>query len=255
MFLQFSDLLGIRTNDPMLMYPAKTVKGLALAEQATIELARQETADVEVMSMKKTATDLEVKVRVKEQRRPQFPVRRLVPPRLPRLRGARRGGQTDVGIRRHESVRNDHERSGGPILPSEFFDGGAYQDHHKVISDQSKVQIYEELVKDTEGHFTTSFLSLFDNMKKNRLLPRGWKPTVRTRRRPHRRRRGEGSRLLERLRRETIIYYVPLAEGSERRSKSRRTSITRPFRRTTCASVSPTGMTRQRIRWPRTRSG
>jgi hypothetical protein len=31
-------------------------------------------------------------------------------------------------------------------------------------------------VKDTEGHFTTSFLSLFDNIKKNRLLPRGWKP-------------------------------------------------------------------------------
>jgi hypothetical protein len=65
---------------------------------------------------------------------------------------------------------------GGAILPSEFFEGGQYQDHHTQISDQGQVQIYEELVKDTEGHFTTSFLSLFDNIKKNRLLPRGWKP-------------------------------------------------------------------------------
>ena len=65
---------------------------------------------------------------------------------------------------------------GGAILPSEFLKDGQYQDHYAQISDQRQVQIYEELVKDPEGHFTTSFLGLYKPVKKNRLLPRGWKP-------------------------------------------------------------------------------
>jgi len=176
MFLQFSNLLGIRTTDPMLMNPGTTATGLVLAEQATIDLARQETAKVEVMSTKKTATDLEVKVRVTNNAGHSFPsgvsFRRafldfevLDASNKPIWAS---GATNDFGM-----ITNG---PGGPVLPTEFFEGGQYQDHHTEIHDQSQVQIYEELVKDTEGHFTTSFLSLFDNIKKNRLLPRGWKP-------------------------------------------------------------------------------
>jgi hypothetical protein len=64
----------------------------------------------------------------------------------------------------------------GDILPTEFLDGEAYQPHFTTIDNQSQAQIYEELVKDPEGHFTTSFLSLANKIKTNRLLPRGWKP-------------------------------------------------------------------------------
>jgi hypothetical protein len=178
MFLQFSETLGIRTFDPMLSNadPKVVAQGLTLAEQATVDLARQETATVEVMSTKKTATDLEVKVRVKNNAGHSFPsgvsFRRAFLD-FEVLDGADKplwasGATNQFGI-----ITNG---VGGAILPSEFFDGGQYQDHHTQITDQGQVQIYEELVKDTEGHFTTSFLSLFDNIKKNRLLPRGWKP-------------------------------------------------------------------------------
>lgn len=99
------------------------------------------------------------------------------------------------------------------MLPTEFFEGGKYQDHHTEINDQSQVQIYEELVKDTEGHLTTSFLSLSDNVKKNRLLPRGWSPTG-----PHAeetRPRGSAAKdpdYLSGCGCDTIIYKIPLSK-------------------------------------------
>jgi hypothetical protein len=175
MFLQFSDILGIRTTDPMLMDPSTVAKGLTLAEQATIDLARKETATVEVLSTKKTATDLEVKVRVTNNAGHSFPsgvsFRRAFLD-FEVLDSANNPVWASGATNQFGMITNG---VGGAILPSEFFDGGQYQDHHTEISDQSQVQVYEELVKDTEGHFTTSFLSLFNNIKKNRLLPRGWK--------------------------------------------------------------------------------
>lgn len=180
MFLQFSDRLGIRTADPMVATDANghpiTVAGLKLAEQATIDLARQETADVSVMSMQKTATDLEVKVGVKNNAGHSFPsgvsFRRAFLD-FEVLDAADKPLWASGATNQFGMITNG---VGGAVLPSEFFDGGQYQDHHTQITDQGQVQIYEELVKDTEGHFTTSFLSLFNNIKKNRLLPRGWKP-------------------------------------------------------------------------------
>jgi hypothetical protein len=177
MFNQFSDVLGIRTTDPMLMFPQDAATGLALAEQATIDLARQETAKVEVMSTKKTATDLEVKVRVTNNAGHSFPSgvsfrRAFIDFEV--LDNAGKSIWASGATNQFGMITNG---PGGPVLPTEFLENGQYQDHYTEISDQSKVQIYEELVKDTEGHFTTSFLSLYDNIKKNRLLPRGWKPT------------------------------------------------------------------------------
>jgi hypothetical protein len=43
-------------------------------------------------------------------------------------------------------------------------------------SDQ-QVQIYEELVRDPQGQFTTSFLSLDDKVKDNRIQAQGWSPS------------------------------------------------------------------------------
>jgi hypothetical protein len=47
-----------------------------------------------------------------------------------------------------------------------------------VITRQDQAQIYQELVRDPRGKLTTSFLSLADDIKDNRLLPRGWTPTL-----------------------------------------------------------------------------
>lgn len=46
-------------------------------------------------------------------------------------------------------------------------------DNHRITS-SNKVQIFEELVKDANGKFTTSFLRIDEEFKDNRLLPKGW---------------------------------------------------------------------------------
>lgn len=43
------------------------------------------------------------------------------------------------------------------------------------IASEGEVQIYEELVKDATGNFTTSFIRRDQEFKDTRLLPRGWK--------------------------------------------------------------------------------
>ena len=65
-------------------------------------------------------------------------------------------------------------------LPTELFDRDAnniqqYQPHHQVITSQDQVQIYETLLWNRKGDFTTSFVHGCDVAKDNRFLPRGWK--------------------------------------------------------------------------------
>ena len=50
-----------------------------------------------------------------------------------------------------------------------------FQPHHSVITDETQVQIYEELIVNTEGRITTSFVGLDHPVKNNRLLPKGWR--------------------------------------------------------------------------------
>lgn len=45
---------------------------------------------------------------------------------------------------------------------------------NRPITNSKQVQIYEELVKDSDGNFTTSFIRRNEIPKDNRLLPRGW---------------------------------------------------------------------------------
>ena len=50
----------------------------------------------------------------------------------------------------------------------------AYEPHYQVITAQNQVQIYQELVKNPENRFTTSFVAQATTIKDNRLLPKGW---------------------------------------------------------------------------------
>lgn len=68
----------------------------------------------------------------------------------------------------------------GRPLPTENFESDAdgmeqYQQHHEIIDSSSQVQIYETLLHDNKGEFTTSFIHGCDVIKDNRLLPRGWR--------------------------------------------------------------------------------
>ena len=50
-----------------------------------------------------------------------------------------------------------------------------YQPHHEVITSPDQVQVYETLLHDAKGSFTTSFVRGCETVKDNRLLPRGWR--------------------------------------------------------------------------------
>lgn len=65
-------------------------------------------------------------------------------------------------------------------LPTEMFELDEnnvqqYQPHHEVITSQDQVQIYETLLWNRKGKFTTSFVHGSDVVKDNRFLPKGWK--------------------------------------------------------------------------------
>jgi hypothetical protein len=154
------------------------VNPLDLAAQSALALAQQETVRVEVVSAALTPSDLEATVEVTNLTGHRFP--------------------SGVGFRRAFLEIQVLDAAGGVLwssgrtsplgvllgpdgrpLPSEFFSpvGGAqaYQPHHEVITRRDQVQIYEELTRDCQGRFTTSFLSLCTEVKDNRLQPRGWK--------------------------------------------------------------------------------
>lgn len=53
-----------------------------------------------------------------------------------------------------------------------------FEPHRQVIDSEEEVQIYQELVKDSQGVLTTSFLRRVDEVKDNRLRPKGYDPAM-----------------------------------------------------------------------------
>jgi hypothetical protein len=208
MFQQFSGTLGLATGD--YMYPssangATPVAGLVTTENSMLELARQ-TVSLDVVSINRTADALEVGVHVRNLTGHGFPsgveFRRAFLELLvldAEGRAVWASGRTNA---RGEIVEGLSDR----VLPTEFFDFACkdpklppaqcrpaceqkfdparciqlVQPHffgtQYPITQPDQVQIYEELVKDDDGLLTNSFVRLFEHVKDNRLLPKGWTP-------------------------------------------------------------------------------
>ncbi|HLG15599.1 MAG TPA: hypothetical protein VJH03_14025 [Blastocatellia bacterium] len=181
MFQQYWDSIGIRNSDPMATF-GNPQPGLETAEAAGLDLATQETAKIEIVSVNKTARGLEAKVKVTNLAGHKFPsgvgFRRafiefqVLDASANRLWAS--GLTSDLGV-----ILNGLT---GKPLPTEFFDAGPdgkqmYQKYHETITRGDQVQIYEELTRDNRGQFTTSFLSLDHQVKDTRVMPQGWSPT------------------------------------------------------------------------------
>ena len=182
-FNQFDNILGVRKTD----YMTGSDNGLPTAIAQSNQLAKEETADVAIESMAYADGALTVQVKVTNKTGHRFP--------------------SGVGFRRaflELSVLDQHDlvvwasgrtngvgvivdETGAP-LPSEFMTvlnpaacqadftqcEQAYEPHYQVITAQNQVQIYQELVKNPENRFTTSFVAQATTVKDNRLLPKGW---------------------------------------------------------------------------------
>ena len=192
---QFPDLLGIRTQDPMLV--SKGLDPLLLTEQKMLDQASEATATVEVEGLKIAGGALEAQVTVTSQ----------VGHKFPSGVGFRRAflefqvldvlGDVLWASGRTNEVGMLTDPAGRP-LPGELWWeddcsrrlGKAYQPHHQVIEAQDQVQIYQELVTapadgsrskcgheaEPKGPLTTSFLSICGHLKDNRILPHGFLP-------------------------------------------------------------------------------
>ncbi len=174
-FQHFPALLGISKVNFM----SGTTDGLTRAIQNSQELARQASARVELSNAQRVGNVLFARVKITNLTGHRFP--------------------SGVGFRRAFLLFEVRDGAGqvvwasgrtnsigvivgpdGQALPSEFHDidpltaQQAFQPHFQTITSQSQVQVYEEIVADLQGKFTTSFLNRATDIKDNRLMPLGW---------------------------------------------------------------------------------
>lgn len=176
MFRQHNDVLGVRTKDYM-----TGADGQKLALEEVAVQARERTADIDVETSIAEDGKLIAEVEVVNKTGHRFPtgvgLRRAF---LELLVIDESGGEERIvwGSGRTNSVGVLVDEA-GEVLPTEFFEKdetGAprYQHHHEVIESQDQVQVYEELLQNAGGDFTTSFVHRAKHVKDNRLLPFGW---------------------------------------------------------------------------------
>ncbi|XXT16257.1 hypothetical protein WME94_39105 [Sorangium sp. So ce429] len=176
-FEQFPLILGNRqidTLNPVATPPLITAREMALNEMVPA------TASVAIDRIKRSRSGIEVNVTVVNKAGHNFP--------------------SGVGFRRAfielvvlDAAGNTLWASGlttklgeivdgrtGSVLPSEYFrrsrdgKGPDFQPHYEEITREDQVQIYEELVRDSDHRMTTSFLHRVSVEKDNRLRPRDW---------------------------------------------------------------------------------
>ena len=183
MFNQYDDILGVRKVD----YMTGSDNGLPTAIAEANRLAKEETATVDIEHLAYEDGALNVDVRVTNH----------VGHRFPSGVGFRRAFLTFRVLDAHNQVLWASGRTNdvgvivdqyGVPLASEFLDvlnpdacqadtslcEQAYEPHYQIITSQNQVQIYQELVKNPENRFTTSFVAQATPVKDNRLLPKGW---------------------------------------------------------------------------------
>jgi Cytochrome P460 len=181
----YNEVLGVRQNDYMLTVNAN----LPNAIDAFVEQAQNTTADVAIGPVTVANGRLVANVTVTNKTGHRFP--------------------SGVGFRRafleFKVVEKSTEKTlwasgrtnelgiivdeNGKPLPAEFFEPRAaeapdqtrqaYHPHYfdqpgHTITRQDQVQVFEELMLDADGNFTTSFIRRDTLVKDNRLLPAGW---------------------------------------------------------------------------------
>jgi len=183
MFRQFNEILGVRKTD----YMSGSSTDLQDAIDNIAEQASQRTTKVRVSARPSGRRDREIEA--------QVAITNLAGHRFPSGVGFRRafiellvledrdGRETVVWGSGRTNGLGVIVDGDGKVLPTEFFteytDGEGrrqqhFQPHYQVITSQDQVQIYEELIKNAAGEFTTSFIRRDETIKDNRLLPIGW---------------------------------------------------------------------------------
>jgi hypothetical protein len=173
MFRQFGAQLGLPTSDPN--YDSNTfsfVPKFVLSTNETTKQVQSATARLSILKQARNANGLEVSVQVEN----------LTGHKFPSGVGFRRAFIEFVALGADGRVlwssgatnpQGEIVDGAGKVLATEF-SKTQWQPHQSVIDSDTAVQIYETRSRDTAGLLTTSFLSLANDVKDNRLTPRGW---------------------------------------------------------------------------------
>jgi hypothetical protein len=194
---QFSDVLGLATEDPSLGpigVPALDVTSTAILDQAA-----QRTATIGVREVRVAGPALSATVTVTNKSGHKFPSGVAFRRAFVDFRVLDAAGKTlwESGRTNEAGVLTDQN---GEAVAGEMWwkpdcsarlAGTAHQPHYQVITRQDQVQVYQELntAPPTDakpgqceagatprGDLTTSFLSICGRLKDNRLLPEGFLP-------------------------------------------------------------------------------
>ena len=178
MFQQFPVILGIRQIDYMGSTAAKLQPALVTTAKSMTRMARKETAGVYIESVNINQDDVTLAVTVDN----------WVGHNLPSGVGFRRlfleviaedsNGKAIWASGRTNKLGFILDGTSDNILDTELGenDSTKYQPHYCVVGSGDQVQIYQELIKDSDGILTTSFLRRADPVKDNRLRPDGFNP-------------------------------------------------------------------------------
>lgn len=191
---QFPDIMGIRTQDPMLT--RKGLDPLLYTEQAIAHQAEVKTAEIQIKSLSMTEGGLEADVRVTNKAGHKFPSGVGFRRAFVEFQVFDRDGRALWSSGRTDSMGVIVDEKGQPIDGEVWWNEDcsarvnplSHQPHHQLITRQNQAQIYQELVSSPptggpaqcglgskpSGQLTTSFLSICSNVKDNRLLPKGF---------------------------------------------------------------------------------
>ena len=175
MFNQFDDVLGVRKTD----YMTGSANGLPTAIAESNRLAKHESVKVEVLSTAIKGNRLTAEVKVTNLTGHRFPSGVGFRRAFLEVQVKDTNGKVVWASGQTNSVGVITDAAGRP-LAEEFLGRNPktgkqlFEPHYQTITRQDQVQIYEELTKNPEGAFTTSFLNRMDTLKDNRLLPKGW---------------------------------------------------------------------------------
>jgi len=196
---QFPDLLGIRTQDPMLV--SRGVDPLIRTEQAMLDLAGTATADVALSEIRQGDGTLSARVTVTNKAGHKFPSGVGFRRAFLTFEVLDQEGATLWASGRTNAAGALVDQDGKPIAGEYWWrddcsariepEARLHQPHAERIGRQDRAQVYQELVStppagetapacghDTaaRGMLTTSFLSICSPVKDNRILPHGTLP-------------------------------------------------------------------------------
>jgi hypothetical protein len=196
MAAQFSTLLGIATQDPML--GSLGVAPLDFTRQAILDQAANKTAAISATALRSTPDALTATVTVTNKSGHKLPSGVGFRRAFIDFRVLDASGRTLWESGRTDAAGILIDGRGEPVAGELWWQpnctgrvaGNPHQPHYQSITRQDQVQIYQELVTappsgaaprcsshaPATGELTTSFLSICGRLKDNRLLPHGFLP-------------------------------------------------------------------------------